>query len=198
MKSLNALEELGRVQLSRNFFMRDFLYSEISNFHAIPNLPDDPELAIEAGSQLATELLEPIRDQFGHVSIRSAYRSPVVNAFGNENGIRCGSNQRNAGHHIWDQRDSKGHMGATACIVVPAFVDRRRGEGDWQKLAWWIHDHLPYSSMYFYPKLWAFNLRWCEVPERWIKSYTPPKGILTKPGMANHEGNHEQYYRDIL
>jgi len=31
-KSLNKLEELGRIRLSRSFYMRDFLYSEISNF----------------------------------------------------------------------------------------------------------------------------------------------------------------------
>ena len=43
ISSLNALENLGRVRLSPNFYMRDFLYSEISNFHGIPNLPDDPD-----------------------------------------------------------------------------------------------------------------------------------------------------------
>ena len=31
--SMKALEELGRVRLSPNFFMREMLYSEISNFH---------------------------------------------------------------------------------------------------------------------------------------------------------------------
>ena len=41
--SYDALETLGRVRLGQHFFMRDFLYSEISNFHAIPNIPDDPD-----------------------------------------------------------------------------------------------------------------------------------------------------------
>ncbi len=53
--SVKALEELGRVRLSEHFFMRDFLYSEIANFHGIPNIPDDPDLAIEAGSALCDE-----------------------------------------------------------------------------------------------------------------------------------------------
>ena len=56
--SLTALEEFGRVRLSPSFFMRDFLYSEISNLHGIPNLPDDPDLAIEVGRRLCEELLE--------------------------------------------------------------------------------------------------------------------------------------------
>jgi hypothetical protein len=46
--SMRALEDLGRVRLSENFFMRDFLYSEIGNFYGIQNIPDDPDLAIMA------------------------------------------------------------------------------------------------------------------------------------------------------
>ena len=59
--SVRALEELGRVWLSANFFMRDFLYSEIAAFYGIPNIPDDPELAIEVGKRFCAECLEPLR-----------------------------------------------------------------------------------------------------------------------------------------
>ena len=59
-RSVNSLEDLGRVQLSEHFFMREFLYSENSNFHGIPNIRDDPDLAIEVGSKLFGELLEPL------------------------------------------------------------------------------------------------------------------------------------------
>ncbi len=79
-------------------------------------------------------------------------------------GYTCASNEANYASHIWDRRGSDGFMGATACVVVPAFWDRFQNEGDWQKLAWWIHDHLPYSSLYFFPRLWAFNISW---HERW-------------------------------
>ena len=74
-QSINALEELGRIRLSKSFFMRDFLYSEISNFYKIPNIPDDPDLAIKAGTKLCEELLEPLQETFGRIEIRSAYRS---------------------------------------------------------------------------------------------------------------------------
>ncbi|MEX7220491.1 peptidase M15, partial [Pseudomonas aeruginosa] len=50
--SVQALEELGRVRLSKHFFMRDFLYSEISQIEGIPNIPDYPDRAIEAGRGL--------------------------------------------------------------------------------------------------------------------------------------------------
>ena len=192
-----ALEDLGRVRLSHSFFFRDFLYSEISAVHGIPNIPDDPELAVAAGSRLCEELLEPLQATFGRIAIRSAYRSPAVNAFGNQHKLNCASNEKNRAAHIWDQRDEAGRMGATACIVIPWFADRYAKTGDWTPMAWWIHDHLPYSNMFFFPKLAAFNLRWREEPERRIDSYAPPKGCLTKPGMANHEGDHSEFYVDF-
>ena len=34
----NALEAFGRERLSAHFFMRDFLYSEISAVYGIPNM----------------------------------------------------------------------------------------------------------------------------------------------------------------
>jgi len=50
--SVSALDELGRVQLPKSFIPREFLHSEVANFHRIPNIPDAPELAIAAGRQL--------------------------------------------------------------------------------------------------------------------------------------------------
>ena len=117
-----------------HYFMRDFLYSEISNFYAIPNIPENPELAIEAGSNLCQQLLEPLRATFGEIVIRSAYRSPAVNDFGNKNGLNCASNKRNHARHIWDVRDAEGNMGATACIVVPWFAARKAAGADWRAL----------------------------------------------------------------
>ncbi len=194
---MKALEELGRVRLSRSFFMRDFLYSEIANFHGIPNLPEDPDLAIAAGRRLCADLLEPLRASFGGLAIRSAYRSAEVNGYGNEHDLNCASNQANHGQHIWDRRDAGGCMGATACVVVPWFADRYAEGADWRALAWWMHDHLSYSSLYFFPKLAAFNINWHERPKRDIRSYIHPMGILTRPGMDNHAGGHSASYPDF-
>ena len=189
---MKALEALGRVRLSANFFMRDFLHSEIANFYGLPNIPDDPDLAIRAGKRLCEELLEPLEATFGRIAVRSAYRSPSVNKFGNDNKLNCARNEKNHAGHIWDRLEGDGCMGATACIVVPWVVDRPNT--DWRSLAWWILDHLPYASLEFYPKLLAFNIQWHERPQRRIDSYVAPKGCLTKPGMENHEGSHAAWY----
>lgn len=196
-KSMKSLEELGRVRLSGPFFMRDFLHSEISNFYSIPNIPDNPDLAIAAGTKLCAELLEPLTEVFGGISIRSAYRSCAVNDFGNKNDLNCATNEKNFGRHIWDRRDRDGHMGATACIIVRRFIPVYEATGNWQPLAWWIHDNLPYSELQFFPKYAAFNISWHEVPKRTIYSYIDPKGCLTKPGMKNNQGSHKALYKGL-
>ncbi len=201
--NVEALSEFGRIRLSPSFFMRDFLFSDIAAIHGLSNIPDNPDLAIAAGTKLCTELLEPLQDVFGRIAIRSAYRSSEVNGFGNQmqlekkKGYNCGSNEGNYAAHIWDRRDAAGNMGATACVVVPAFYDAFHAEGDWQKLAWWIHDRLPYSKLWFFPKYWAFNIQWRENPERKINSYIAPTGQLTGPGKPNFEGSHEDLWTPL-
>ncbi len=206
MGSLQSLEDLGRTRLSPNFFMRDFLHSEISQIEGVPNIPVDGALAIKAGTGLCENILEPLQAQLGKISIRSAYRSPDINRLGNEKGYNCSQNERNHARHIWDVRDDLGHYGATACIVVNSFVDYYEETGDWPALAWWVHDHIPaYRNMVFYPKLAAFNINWYSGPvnEQFIMSQVPDphtgkKGILSRTGWDNFDADHSEYYGDWI
>jgi hypothetical protein len=182
--SVKALETLGRVRLSPSFFMREFLYSEVANFHGVPNIPTNPDLAIANGKRLCAELLEPLNATFGRVSIRSAYRSPTVNNLGNETESGCASNEKNYARHIWDIPDKNG-QGAMACIVVPWFTDKYDNGADWRGMAYWIHNHLPYSELQFFPELCAFNIGWHEKPLRDIQSYVKPHGTFVRGESAN-------------
>jgi len=120
--TVDRLEKLGRIRLSPSFFMRDFLHSEIAQIEQLSNVPDYPDIAIEAGKNLCQNILEPISSHFGRISIRSGYRSPLVNGIGNEKKYNYASNEKNYGSHIWDYRDKDGLLGATACIVVNSFI----------------------------------------------------------------------------
>jgi hypothetical protein len=207
-QTVKALEELGRIQLSKSFFMREFLYSEISQVEGIPNIPDDPDLAVAAGKNLCEKVLEPIQDVLGRISVRSAYRSCAVNAKGaeNKNQYNCGRTESNYAGHIWDVKDSEGYMGATACIVVTSFISYYEQTQDWTALAWWIHDHIDaYAGMTFFPKYAAFNISWHENPDRskviysYVKNpHTGKSGYLTKEGMDNYSGSHEQFYQAFI
>ncbi len=197
--SVKSLEDLGRVRLSENFFMRDFLYSEVANLYGLSNIPGDPDLALEAGRALCQKLLEPLREKFGRISIRSAYRCREVARLCNERGHNCAKPDSEHANHIWDRRDAEGFSGAMATVVVHAFIPYYEATGRWEAMAWWVHDHLPYSEMQFFPRFSAFNLGWREMPKRRITSMIPPRrGLLTKAGMENQAGTHERAYRDFL
>ncbi|WDR04989.1 hypothetical protein PSQ90_11875 [Devosia rhodophyticola] len=198
-QSVKALEAFGRTRLSQSFFMRDFLFSEIAAINGFSNIPDDPDLAIAAGTALCENLLEPLQARFGRISIRSAYRAPDLNHFGNLQKLNCAANHANHAGHIWDRRDEKGNMGACACIIINRAIPYFDETGDWEALAWWVHDSLPYHSMQFFPRYAAFNLTWRERPIQQIYSYIPPRrGWLTRPGMANHPKGHAPAYKALL
>lgn len=180
-KSMWSLETLGRVRLSEYFYMREFLYSEIGNIHQIQNIPDDPDLAIENGRAFCTALLDPMEETFGRVAVRSGYRSAELNRYGNENRLNCARNEYPQECHIWD-RGAGDDAIAGASIVIPWFADQYEAGRDWCDLAWWIHDHLPYSELWFFPKLCAFNMSWRPSPWRMISSYVAPRGTLLRRG----------------
>ena len=120
----------------KSFFMRDFLFSETASALGISNLPTDKELAVKAGKGLCDSVLEPIQDVWGRIHVRSAFRSQNVNQTGNELGANCAINEKNYAGHIWDVKDAHGNCGATACIVIPAYLDYYAETGDWTSLAW--------------------------------------------------------------
>jgi hypothetical protein len=161
--------------------MRDFLHSEIGSFYGISNIPENPDLAIAHGRKLCELLLDPLQETFGRIAIRSGYRSPDLNRFGNENKLNCARNDANFGHHIWDVIGPAG-PGAGTSLAIPWFADQYAQGRDWRDLAWWIHDHLPFSDLWFFPKLCAMNLSWREHPRRTISSYIAPRGQLLAPG----------------
>lgn len=180
-----ALERLGRVRLSRHVTMRDVLFSEVAMMHGVPNVPEDPDLAIAAGTRLAEDLLEPLIETFGPVDLRSGYRSVPLNDLGA--GLKpqkMAATPKNYAHHIWDRRDGKGRMGACVTVVVPWFAAQYTAGRDWRDLAWWLWDHLDFHEVYFFPINAAFNLTWRQEPRRRVLSYIAPKGYMVGDGRT--------------
>lgn len=182
-----TLGKLGRVQLSRYFFMREFLYSEIGAVEGLDNTPRDPALAIRTGRMLALTLLDPLVETFGPIAVRSAYRSPEVNGFGAEHGLNCGSNENNYAAHIWDIADAEGNAGAMASVVIPWFARRYEQGRDFRDLAWWLYDHLPFHSLTFFPARAAFNFGWRENPTPAIRTWIGDQRVILRRGAEPDE-----------
>ena len=178
-----ALEELGRIRLSSSFYLRDFLHSEIAAAFALQNRPVDRELLVQNGRRLCETILEPLQATFGRIHIRSGYRSPDLNAFGNENGLKCARNSLTFADHIWDVRDAEGNAGACACIVIPWF-EQTHGPSEWRRLAWWLYDHVEFHRVVFFSKQTAFNIGWRDNPKREISATIELKGMLVGPNKA--------------
>lgn len=194
---MRDLEDFGRIRLSCHFFMRDMLYSEVASIHEMRNVPDCPKLAVEVGKELCSALLEPLHATFRHVSIRSAFRSATVNDCGKQHHNNVAGTKYNHARHVWDRLDDYGKKGATASVVIPWFVDylERRPKMSWKAMAWWIHDHLPYSELQFFRhrrreyEYAAFNIRWHETEDRsriWCNDFKTPKKDRRKHSPGDH------------
>ncbi|WP_236032398.1 hypothetical protein [Pseudomonas schmalbachii] len=75
--------------------------------------------------------------------------------------------------------------------MISALLSWYEQHGDWTPLAWWVHDHLPYASQLWFPKLAAFNLRWSANPDTLqnigtyvTNPHTGDKKALVKNGVA--------------
>lgn len=194
--SYKDLEAFGRVRLSDNFYMREFLHSEIAQSYGLLNAPRNPDLAIETGSKLCELILEPIQEVWGKLHVRSGYRSEIVNQTGNDNKHNCANNEKNYAAHIWDVRDGKGFSGATACIVLPKYEDHYEQSGDWVSLAWWIHQNIPeYHEMCFFKNQCSFNIKWYENEDeaKSIRTYAPDPTTQDKKPLVN-KGKISSFY----
>ena len=181
--------------------MREMLYSEIANYHGIPNIPDEPNLAIAAGTRLCEELLEPLHATFGHVTVRSAFRSVEVNTYGHER-IDKGVRVRRDDVELLPPRVGPARRGRVHGgdgqhrhpLVPPALRGGNAVAGarlvDTRPLALFGHDVLWREGK-------ELQRSTCGGTRSRSAASTPfPRArvLLTKPGMANHGGDHSAEY----
>jgi hypothetical protein len=76
--------------------------------------------------------------------------------------------------HLGSSGRSRLH-GRVTTVVIPWFAERYAEGADWRAMAWWIHDHLPYRELHFFPYLEAFNICYHYSQNRRIYSFIPPR-----------------------
>ncbi|RPH15620.1 MAG: hypothetical protein CBB67_017245 [Alteromonadaceae bacterium TMED7] len=71
---ITKVDKLDRTRLAKNFFLRDFLYSETAVVGGIENTLDDSSLAVEASSKLCKTVLEPFQGVWGGFRMSSVFK----------------------------------------------------------------------------------------------------------------------------
>jgi len=51
------------------------------------------------------------------------------------------------------------------CVVIPWFADRLLVRTSWQAMAWWNHDHPPFTANCIFPEAWRLQHRMAGVPK---------------------------------
>jgi hypothetical protein len=64
------------MQLSQNFTLRELTKSQTAERKGIPNEPNEDQ--VDNIIELCDKILQPVRDEFGPVTVTSGYRSPEL------------------------------------------------------------------------------------------------------------------------
>lgn len=88
-------------RLSKNFILRDLLYSTEAALMGLPNLPEDTDMVIRAGKALCEKVLEPVTEHFGRPAITFGYMCREAIEAGMSDAQR--KNPRSSSPHQFDR-----------------------------------------------------------------------------------------------
>lgn len=143
-------------KLSKNFSLEELIASNTAKAKKIDNTPS--EQIKKNLERLAKEVLQPIRDKYGHpITVTSGYRCPKLNA--------AVGGVKNSQHLTGEAADIKctATSKATLFKIIKTMIDNKElkvGQLIWEygtkKEPNWIHVSLPYKKtnqiIYLYSK----------------------------------------------
>ena len=166
-------EKLARVRLSKNFILRDFLFSTESAARGFTNYPEDPDMVIRSGKALCEKILEPILARWGRVWITFAYMSRE----GIEHGLseaKRQANPRSSDPHMWD-RKSWGDGIYSRIDILPICVED--GEVSKMEFGMWVMMNLDCDLLMQWQRSNVFCITISPKPRRvWIGWGSPKLG----------------------
>lgn len=162
-------EKLARTRLSKNFILREFLFSTSSASLGITNFPEHPDLVIAAGKALCDQLLEPILQRFGRFAITFGYQS--------REGIEADDpalSPTSSCPHNWD-RQNWGREVYARVDILPFCVED--GEVSKHEYAKWLMHNLDVDLLMQWTRSNVFCLTISPRPRRlWIEWGSPANG----------------------
>jgi hypothetical protein len=115
-------EELSRIRLSKNFILRDFLFSTECAARGFTNYPEDVDAVVQAGKLLCDKVLEPVLEKWGRFWITFGYMSRE----GIEDGWSVDEREANphgSSPHQWDRKTWGDEVYARVDILPICIVD---------------------------------------------------------------------------
>lgn len=131
-------ESLSRVRLSKNFILRDFLFSTECAARGLTNYPDDPDMVIRAGKEMCQKVLEPLLAQWGRFAITFGYQSRQGVEWSWTKKMRE-ANPRSSSPHCWDRGTFGDEVYARVDILLYCVMD---GLIDKQTVGHWMMHNL--------------------------------------------------------
>lgn len=167
-------DKFTRTRLSKNFILRDFLYSSDSDFRGISNMPEDRELVIRSGKALCQNILEPITEKFGKLFITFGFQA--------KDGIEADwspakrkENPRSSSPHCWD-RKTFGNLIYARVDILPACIED--GEVSKYEFGRYLMHHLDIDLLMQWKRSNTFCITYSEFKPRrvWLEWGSPEKG----------------------
>lgn len=181
-------EDLARVRLSKNFILRDFLFSTESAVLGLNNLPEDPEQVIRSGRMLCEKVLEPILARFGRFAITFGYQCREAMEYGWS--AEKLANPHSSSPHSWD-RGSFGKEVYARVDILPFCVED--GAVDKHEFARWCMMNLDIDLLQMWHRANVFCITISPKPRRvWLEWGSASRG---EPKRTGHMGTH--YWREI-
>lgn len=122
-------EKFGRTRLSKNFILRDFLYSSEAVVVGLASSQiEDPAMVIRAGKQLCEQVLEPVLANFGRFAITFGYQTrAMIDAY------NPGCKPHSSSPHQWDRGTFGDEVYARVDILPFCVEDGEVGRHDFAK-----------------------------------------------------------------
>lgn len=156
---LKAYDKWTRTRVSKNFILREFLYSSRADYFGVSNKPSDmPEQVVKSAKALCEQVLEPILAKFGKFFITYGYQSrKILDTLYPTNAPKSSS------PHQWD-RGTFGSDIYARVDIVPVCVED--GEVTHEEFLEWVIYNTPADLLMFWRKTNTFCISIAPTPRR--------------------------------
>jgi hypothetical protein len=165
-------EELCKTRLSKNFILRDFMFSVDAAVAGHSNFPsDNVDQVIESGKQLCSRVLEPILAQFGRFALTFGYQCRETMELDPDHA----KNPKSSSPHHWDRGGRFGNDIYARVDIWPYCVED--GEVSKQDFAKWIMMNLDIDLCMGWARSNVFCITISPKPRRvWLEWVKQGKG----------------------